>query len=158
MRPLATPSLGLKGGFWAAREVSGKTGSGLVRLASSDRSEKNRTEGGNDAANTSWDQRRRPLVECRRPSAKRARRKPSRVQWTGGRRSKRGGGIPISVDRVEKGLEFWPAIEPSGLPPTTYWPALTGLFLWDASTELAGTFQQPLARQRCKFMFAAIRR
>ena len=38
------------------------------------------------------------------------------------------------------------------------WPALMGLVLWDASTELAGTFQQSLARQRCKFMFAAIRR
>jgi hypothetical protein len=59
---------------------------------------------------------------------------------------------------LRKASNFWPAIEPSGLPPTTYWPDLTGLFLWDASTELAGTFQQSLARQRCKFMFAAIRR
>jgi hypothetical protein len=64
MRPLATPSLELKGGFWAAREVSGRTGSGLVRLTSSDQSEKNRTEGGNDA-NTPWDQRCRARVDCR---------------------------------------------------------------------------------------------
>jgi hypothetical protein len=70
IRPLATPSLELNGGFWAARGVSGKKGSGLVRLVSPDRSEKNRTEGGNDA-NTSWDQWCRARVDCRRLGANR---------------------------------------------------------------------------------------
>ncbi len=56
------------------------------------------------------------------------------------------------------GREYTGSQTPTFEPRLFKLAALMGLFLWDASSELAGTFQQSLARQRCKFMFAAIRR